>query len=72
VHTGEVERRGRNLTGIAIHLTSRVAEEAAAGEVLVTATTRDLVSGAGFEFEDRGERSLRGLGEPRRLYAVRQ
>ncbi|HEY7729541.1 MAG TPA: BTAD domain-containing putative transcriptional regulator [Gaiellaceae bacterium] len=72
VHTGEVERRGRTLSGIAIHLTSRVAEEAAAGEVLVTATTRDLVSGAGFEFDDRGERSLRGLGEPRRLYAVRQ
>jgi class 3 adenylate cyclase len=70
VHTGEVERRGAGVSGIAVHTASRVAAEAVAGEVLVTATTRDLVAGAGFAFTDRGERELRGLGEPRRLYAV--
>jgi class 3 adenylate cyclase len=70
LHTGEIERRGRALSGIAIHVASRVADEAEAGEVLVTATTRDLVSGAGFAFSDRGEHTLRGLAEPRRLYAV--
>jgi len=41
-----------------------------AGEVLVTQTTRDLVEGSGLRFEDRGERELKGIEGPRRLYAV--
>ena len=41
-----------------------------AGEVLVSATTRDLVAGSGLEFEDRGEHELRGIDGARRLFAV--
>jgi len=41
------------------------------GEVLVSSTVRDLVAGSGIEFEDRGLHELKGLDEPRRLYAVR-
>jgi DNA-binding SARP family transcriptional activator/class 3 adenylate cyclase/tetratricopeptide (TPR) repeat protein len=70
VHTGEVERSGDRLTGVAVHIAARVAAEAAPGEVLVTATTRDLVAGGGLAFADRGERTLPGFGEPRRLYAA--
>jgi len=71
VHTGEVERRGGGAPrGIAVHLCARVAAVAAAGEVLVSATTRDLVAGSGLEFDDRGEFELKGLDEKRRLYAV--
>jgi class 3 adenylate cyclase len=42
---------------------------AAPGEVLVSATVRDLVSGSGLAFQDRGAHALKGVGE-RRIYAV--
>jgi pimeloyl-ACP methyl ester carboxylesterase len=71
LHTGEVEVVGNNLAGIAVHIGSRVAAVAAAGEVLVSSTVRDLVAGSGIEFQDRGLHELKGLDEPRRLFAVR-
>jgi pimeloyl-ACP methyl ester carboxylesterase/tetratricopeptide (TPR) repeat protein len=70
LHTGEIERRRDGPRGIAVHLAARVMAEAGPGEVLVTATTRDLVAGSGLAFTDRGERLLKGIEEPRRLYAV--
>jgi class 3 adenylate cyclase len=71
VHTGEVERpRGEGPRGIAVHVGARVAAQAGPGEVLVSATTRDLVAGSGLEFVDRGEFELKGLDERRRLYAA--
>ncbi len=71
VHTGEVEQVGGQSRGIAIHLAARIAERAAAGEVLVGATTRELAAGSGLVFADRGEHVMRGVSEPRRLYAAR-
>jgi pimeloyl-ACP methyl ester carboxylesterase len=71
VHTGEVELpQGQSPSGIALHVGARVASLASGGEVLVTATTRDLVAGSGISFEDRGVHTLKGIDEPRRLYAV--
>jgi class 3 adenylate cyclase len=70
VHTGEIERVDGAARGIAVHVAARVASEAGSGEVLVTATTRDLVAGSGLEFEDRGEHALKGIEEARRLYAA--
>jgi pimeloyl-ACP methyl ester carboxylesterase len=71
VHTGEVERPARGSPrGIALHVGARVAAQAGAGEVLVTATTRDLVAGSGLSFAERGEFELKGLDERRRLYAA--
>jgi class 3 adenylate cyclase len=70
LHTGEVERVDGSIRGIAVHLAARVAGQAAAREVLVTSTTRDLVAGSGLSFVDRGERTLKGIDEPRRLYAA--
>jgi class 3 adenylate cyclase len=70
LHTGEIERAGASARGIAVHVTSRIAAVAAAGEVLVSATTRDLVAGSGLEFADRGEHELKGIPEPRRLFAL--
>jgi len=70
IHTGEVERRrGDKPRGIAVNVGARIAAEASGGEVLVSATTMDLVAGSGLEFEDRGEFELRGVGR-RRLYAA--
>jgi pimeloyl-ACP methyl ester carboxylesterase len=69
VHTGECELDGDKVRGIAVHTGARVSAVAQSGEVLVSATVRDLVSGSGIEFEDRGEHALKGVGE-RRIYAV--
>jgi class 3 adenylate cyclase/pimeloyl-ACP methyl ester carboxylesterase len=69
VHTGECELVDGKLSGLAVVIGSRVADQAAGGEVLVSGTVRDLVAGSGIEFEPRGTRELKGLGEwP--LYAV--
>jgi class 3 adenylate cyclase len=71
VHTGEVERpRGDKPRGIAVHLGARVASCAAPGEVLVTATTHDLVAGSGIEFEDRGEHQLKGISQRWHLFTA--
>jgi pimeloyl-ACP methyl ester carboxylesterase len=70
VHTGECEIVGEKVAGIAVHVGARVAAAAGPGEVLVSGTVKDLVAGSGVEFQDRGERELKGLPERRRLYAV--
>ncbi|OLC40406.1 MAG: adenylate/guanylate cyclase domain-containing protein [Gemmatimonadetes bacterium 13_1_40CM_4_65_7] len=70
LHTGECEVLDGKLTGIAVHTAARVASAAAPGEVLVSSTVRDLVAGSGISFVERGERSLKGLPERLRLFAV--
>jgi class 3 adenylate cyclase len=70
VHTGECERIGDKLSGIAVHIAARVASAARPGEVLVSQTVRDLVAGSGIPFDDRGEHELRGVPETWRLYGV--
>jgi class 3 adenylate cyclase len=72
VHTGEVERPvGEKPRGIAVHVGARVMSLGGAGEVLVSATTHDLVAGSGLEFEDRGEHELKGVEGRRRVFAAR-
>jgi class 3 adenylate cyclase len=61
VHTGEVEVRSGDLGGIAVHIASRVLAQAGAGEVVVTRTVRDLVTGAEAGFTSRGSVELRGV-----------
>lgn len=71
VHTGEVERIGDDVAGIAVHIGARIAGLAGPGEVLVSGTVRDLVAGSGLEFDDRGMHELRGVpGEWRVFSAV--
>ena len=70
IHTGEVERRGTELAGIAVHLACRVCETAQPGEVLVSRTVVDLVAGSGTMFDDRGEHELKGIPAVWRLFAV--
>ena len=70
VHTGEVELAGDRIRGIAVHIGARIAASAAAGEVLVSSTVKDLVAGSGLAFEDRGEHELKGVPGSWRLYAV--
>jgi class 3 adenylate cyclase/pimeloyl-ACP methyl ester carboxylesterase len=70
LHTGEIERRGSEIGGIAVHLASRVTSAAAPGEVLTSRTVQDLVAGSGIRFENRGERSLKGVPGTWQLLAV--
>jgi class 3 adenylate cyclase/alpha-beta hydrolase superfamily lysophospholipase len=70
VHTGEVERRGDDVAGIAVHIGARVAALAGAGEVLVSGAVPPLVIGSGLDFADRGEHELKGVPGTWRLLAV--
>ncbi len=73
IHAGDVIRESNNVYGGAVNIASRISNEAAAGETLVSGTVRDLArTSAGVSFEDRGERELKGVGEPVRVYVVRQ
>jgi class 3 adenylate cyclase len=71
VHTGEVEVRGADLGGLAVHIAARVAGAAADGEVWVSSTARDLLAGSDVTFDDRGERELKGVPGTWRLSAAR-
>ncbi|HSJ45227.1 MAG TPA: adenylate/guanylate cyclase domain-containing protein [Euzebyales bacterium] len=70
VHTGEVERRGDDIGGLAVHIAARVAGLAGAGEVLVSRTVTDLVAGAGLPFSARGAHTLKGVPGQWDLYAA--
>jgi class 3 adenylate cyclase len=71
VHTGEVERRGQDVAGIAVHIGARLAALASAGEVLVSGTVPPLVVGSGLEFVDGGEHELKGVPGTWRLFTVK-
>jgi class 3 adenylate cyclase len=70
LHTGEVELDGDEMTGVGVHLAARVMGEAGPGQVLVSATVRELMAGSGLGFADLGARELKGFAEPRRLFAL--
>jgi pimeloyl-ACP methyl ester carboxylesterase/plasmid stabilization system protein ParE len=70
VHTGEVELRGDDISGIAVHIAARVAAAAKAGEVLASRIVVDLVAGSGLSFAARGERNLKGVAGEWGLFAV--
>jgi class 3 adenylate cyclase len=70
LHTGECEVTGDDISGIAVNIGARVGATAAANEVLVSQTVKDLVAGSGLDFEDRGEHELKGVPGSWRLYSV--
>jgi class 3 adenylate cyclase/quercetin dioxygenase-like cupin family protein len=70
IHAGEVELQGEEVRGIAVHAAARILDVAQPGEVLVSTTIRDLLSGSGLDFVDRGEFELRGLNGFRSLAAL--
>jgi class 3 adenylate cyclase len=70
LHAGEIELRGDNVGGIAVHIAARVIAFAGPGEVLVSSTMKDLVTGSGLRFEDRGVHILKGIPEPWQIYAT--
>jgi class 3 adenylate cyclase len=71
VHTGEVELRGDDITGLGVSIASRIEGLAQPGEVLVSRTVTDLVAGSGLDFDDRGEHDLKGVPGRWQLFAAR-
>lgn len=71
LHTGEVELRGDDVSGLGVHIASRIEALAEPGEVLVSRTVTDLVVGSGIAFDDRGEHDLKGVPGTWKLFAVR-
>ncbi|HEY7150249.1 MAG TPA: adenylate/guanylate cyclase domain-containing protein [Solirubrobacterales bacterium] len=70
LHTGECELGGDDIRGMAVNIGARVGALAAANEVLVSSTVKDLVVGADLDFADRGEHELKGVPGAWRLYAA--
>jgi len=61
LHTGEIEVRGHDVGGIAVHVAARVMAQSRHNEVLVSRVVTDLVAGAGLKFSERGSCELKGL-----------
>jgi class 3 adenylate cyclase len=70
LHAGEIELRGDDIGGLAVHIASRVCALAGPSEVLTTGTVRDLVVGSGIVFDDRGRHNLKGVPDEWQLLAV--
>ena len=70
LHCGEVELRGDDVGGVAVHIGARIAALAGAGCVMVSSTVRDLVAGSGVTLIDVGEHDLKGVPGTWRLFEV--
>ena len=70
LHTGECERMGEKMGGLAVHIGARVAALAGPGEILVSQTVKDLVVGSGLAFTPRGGHALRGVPGDWSLFAL--
>ncbi len=70
LHAGEIELRGSEIGGIAVHIAARISAEAGAGEIFCSSTVKDLVTGSDLAFIDRGRRQLKGVPQEWQIYAV--
>jgi DNA-binding NarL/FixJ family response regulator len=70
LHAGEVELRGNDVGGIAVHIGARLTGLASAGDVVVSSTVKDLVAGSGIGFLDLGGHALKGVPGRWRVFAV--
>ncbi len=71
IHTGEIEVRGNDVAGMAVHICARVSALAGPGQVLVSSTVKDSVVGSSIEFEEMEERELKGVPGKWRLFALK-
>ena len=70
IHTGEVDLVGEDIAGASVQITDRVAALARPAEILVSRTVKDLVTGAGITFAERGSHVLDGPSDEWPLFAV--
>jgi len=70
IHAGEVEVRGADIAGMAVHIGARVSALAGPSEVRVSSTIRDIVTGSRHRFSDCGESPLKGVPGVWHMYAL--
>ena len=70
LHTGEIEFRGDDLVGVAVHVAARVMGQSIDNEVFVSRVVTDLVAGAGLKFAERGSFNLKGIPGSWDLFAA--
>jgi class 3 adenylate cyclase len=70
LHTGEIEHRGADVGGIAVHVASRIYSMAGPHEILASRTVADLALGSNIAFNDRGEHELKGVPGAWHLFSV--
>jgi class 3 adenylate cyclase len=70
VHAGEVEVRGDDIAGMAVHIGARVAALAEPSQVLVSSTVREIVTGSRRMFTEQGEHELKGVPGRWRVYSL--
>jgi adenylate cyclase len=71
VHSGTAVRRGDDWYGSTVNVAARLTDAAAAGEVLISLTTRDLLASSdAMTIDDRGARSLKNVGSPVGVFAA--
>jgi class 3 adenylate cyclase/pimeloyl-ACP methyl ester carboxylesterase len=71
IHTGEIEFRDRDITGLAVTIGKRVCDLAPPGHVLVTDAVRGVTVGSNVELETAGDHTLKGVPGTWHLHAVR-
>src|SRR3989441_10698622 len=73
LHAGDVIREENNVYGGAVNIAARISGLSAPAEVLVSDVVRTLArTSAAVRFEDRGEQALKGVGDPVRVWAIRE
>jgi pimeloyl-ACP methyl ester carboxylesterase/class 3 adenylate cyclase len=70
LHTGLCEVTGTKISGVAVKTCAQVAAQASTGEILASNTVKDLISGSGIEFSDKGNHTFEGTSDEWRLFAV--
>jgi len=72
VHTGEAVLVGGDYVGLALHLAARITAAGHGGQVLISDPTRRLAANLpeGLELRDLGERRLKDLASPERIYQL--
>jgi pimeloyl-ACP methyl ester carboxylesterase len=70
LHTGECERRGKDISGLALHIASRIVDKSSPQHILVSSTVKELVVGSGINFSMEGTHSLKGVPGEWPLYGV--
>jgi pimeloyl-ACP methyl ester carboxylesterase/class 3 adenylate cyclase len=70
IHTGECERRGKDISGLAVHIAARITARAKPGQILTSGTVKDLTIGSGVNFQPAGRQNLKGVPGDWPLYAA--
>lgn len=70
IHIGECNVRDGDVSGLAVHLASRLQSLASQGEIIVSRTVKDLLVGSQFQFNDKGTVPLKGIPGEWQIFSV--